>query len=57
MNEEVSVALSDLDSALTRIRNTKAGKGTAGVEAVYGMAYQRLVRLGARPQVKGKYRG
>jgi hypothetical protein len=57
MNEEISVALSDLDNALAKIRNTKSGKATAGVEAIYGMAYQRLVRLGARPQLKGKYRG
>ena len=28
-----------------------------GVEAKYSQAYQRLVRLGARPQLRKKYRG
>jgi hypothetical protein len=41
---------------MANIRNFKAGKNAAGLESVYGQAYQRLVELGARPQLKLKYR-
>lgn len=57
MNDEIYAATAELESCLVKIKNTKAGKATRGVEANYGEAYQKLVRLGARPQLKGKYRG
>lgn len=57
MNDEIYAATAELESCLVKIKNTKAGKATRGVEANYGEAYQKLVRLGVRPQLKGKYRG
>jgi hypothetical protein len=57
MNEEVYQVKQELDKALTKIRNAKAGKMTSGLEAIYGSTYQKLVRLGEAPQLKGKYRG
>jgi hypothetical protein len=57
MNDDVNRAVQDMEAALVKLRNAKAGKMTAGLEAVYGNAYQKLVRLGVRPQIKGKYRG
>jgi len=56
MTEEIQQAYRDLDAALTRIKNTKPGKTTSGLEALYGNAYSRLVRLGERPKLRGKYR-
>lgn len=32
------------------------GKNGSGTEAAYSQAYQRLVSLGLRAQIKGKYR-
>ena len=32
-------------------------EGAAGVEKAYAIAYQNLVRLGAAPQLRKKYRG
>lgn len=54
--EEVERAERELDRTLDRIGRTGV-KGGNGVEAAYGQAYQRLVLLGARPQIRGKYRG
>jgi hypothetical protein len=53
---EVRRAVSDYDRTLARLREVQPGKATAGLEAHYGQAYQRLVRLGERPQLKLKYR-
>ena len=50
-------ATQELSAAILKIRDAKAGKMNFGFEATYGQIYQRLVRLGARPQVKRKYRG
>jgi hypothetical protein len=55
MNDEVERAQWDLDKALSDL--TRQGvKGGAGVENRYGQAYQRLVLLGAAPQIRLKYR-
>lgn len=35
---------------------TKASKGSQGYENRYGQAYQRLVKMGARPQLRVKRR-
>lgn len=56
MEEEIAKARSDMEAALTRIKNTKPGKTTYGIEVLYGNAYSRLVRLGAERKLRGKYR-
>jgi len=55
--DEIRRTVEELDKSLNKIRSTTAGKQTFGMEAQYGQAYQRLVRLGARPQLRRKYRG
>lgn len=55
--DEVRRIMQELDATLKKLRDAKAGKMTAGMESVYGQAYQRLVRLGAKPQLRLKYRG
>jgi hypothetical protein len=54
---EIRSAERDYEKALADIRKGKAGSGNAGLEGKLGQAHQRLVRLGARPQLKLKYRG
>lgn len=54
---EVRRATMAMDKALADIRASDAGKMTAGQEARYGDAYQRLVRLGDKPQLRRKHRG
>jgi hypothetical protein len=56
-NDEIRQARQEGDSILKRIREAKAGKMNSGLEAQYGQAYQRRVRLGDAPQLRGKYRG
>jgi hypothetical protein len=56
-DDEIRAAEQELAAALKRIKEAKAGKMNFGYEATYGQAYQRLVRLGVRPQLRGKYRG
>jgi hypothetical protein len=56
-SDEIRVAQQDMDATLKRIRDAKAGKMNTGLEATYGQAYQRLVRAGAKPQLRLKYRG
>lgn len=52
---EIERAERDLDRALDALgRDPKHGPGN---ENMYGQAYQRLVLLGARPQIRRKYRG
>lgn len=55
--DDIRNTTQELDTALRKIRDVDAGKMTAGLEAVYGQVYQRLVRLGAKPQLKLKFRG
>lgn len=55
--DEIRNATQDMNSMLRRIADSKPGKMTSGMEAQYGQAYQRLVRLGAKQQIKMKYRG
>jgi hypothetical protein len=57
VEDEVRAAETEMDRVLKIIRNSKPGKQTAGHEAQYGQAYQRLVRAGARPQIRLKHRG
>lgn len=53
---EIHAAERDYEKALSEIRRGKAG-GAGSAESQLGQAYQRLVRVGARPQLKLKYRG
>lgn len=53
--DEIRRAQTDLDAA-RKLLGGKRGKNGPGDEACYAQAYQRLVRLGAQPQLKGKYR-
>lgn len=55
--DEIRDATQDLTAWLKRIKEAKAGKQNAGLEAAYGQAYQRLVRLADKPQLRLKYRG
>ncbi len=54
---EIRSAERDYERALANIRKAKPGNGNAGLEQQLGQAYQHLVRLGARRQIKLKYRG
>ena len=40
-----------------QMANNARGKAANGAEKAKGMAYQRLVRMGLRMQLKAKYRG
>ena len=42
--------------ALPRLGSSDAVSKRRALEARYGAAYQRLVRLGMRPQIRAKYR-
>ena len=55
MTEEQEKALADFERAKAKCNGQKAGD--KGAELQYGVAYQRLVFLGLRPQIKRKYRG
>lgn len=54
-NEAIERAWANFRAARKRLDGA-SGKSASGVEAQYGEAYQALVRLGAQPQLKGKYR-
>lgn len=52
LSDEYEAAL----KALPRLGSSDAVSKRRAREVEYGAAYQRLVRAGARPQVRGKYR-
>lgn len=54
MSDDVIKALSDFEVARKRLNSAK-GKGGAGAEAEYNQAYRRLVQLGLKPRLRGKY--
>lgn len=54
--DEVQRAEFAFTSASDQIRKCAPGKPGFGAEAKYADAYQHLVNLGARPQIKLKYR-
>lgn len=56
MEDEVRQARQGYDTAFRSIKEAIPGKPGFGIEARYGEAYQRLVRLGVAPQLKRKYR-
>lgn len=54
-NDDIERLERNLASALDRVKKS-AGKNAGGAEAAYGQAYQALVKAGARPQIRYKYR-
>jgi hypothetical protein len=56
MSEEVDRLLSSLNSASSAIKKSMGGKPGESAEKVYGQAYQALVKVGARPQLRKRYR-
>lgn len=55
-DDEIRRAERAYEIALTELRKVRLGKSSVGSEAAYGEAYQQLVRLGIRPQLRLKYR-
>lgn len=55
-NEDLVKDLSrNMDAAIKRLASV-SGKSAQGAENQYGQAYQDLVRIGAKPQIRLKYR-
>lgn len=54
MTDEQMKAEGEYELARKRLSSAK-GKGGSGAEANYNQAYQRLVSLGLRPKLRGKY--
>ena len=54
--DELRHAESEFNATREVLRKCLPGKPGFGNEAKYSQAYQRLVILGARPQIKLKYR-
>lgn len=58
MSEEVEKAQAEYRRQQTRVAKCPVtAEGGSGVESAYATAYQALVRLGAAPQLRKKYRG
>ena len=58
MTEEIEQAERELDKVtdqLGRLGSAQPLGKRNGIEARYGQAYQRLVRLGARSPIRAKY--
>ena len=56
LTKEEQDAIRDYER-FANIANNARGKAANGAEKAKGMAYQRLVRMGLRMQLKAKYRG
>lgn len=54
--DEIRRAQDAFASATRSVHEALPGKPGFGNEAKYGEAYQRLVRLGVKPQLRLKYR-
>lgn len=55
MNDAIEKAIAAFNAAASKLGKLN-GKAGAGSEATYSAAYQRLVALGVKAQIKGKYR-
>lgn len=53
--EQIEKALMAFNTAASKLGKLN-GKAGPGSEAAYAGAYQRLVALGVKPQIRGKYR-
>ena len=56
MSNDVERLQSNLNSAIATVRKQVSGKGGDGAENMYGQAYQAMVKVGAKPQIRRKYR-
>jgi len=56
MTEEQLTALNSFSIATRKLAGASGVKNAGGFEGDYAVAYQRLVRLGVRPQIRKKYR-
>jgi len=57
MQEESNERLiSNFNAASNNVRRIVGGKGGEGTEKAYGQAYQALVKVGLKPQLRKKYR-
>ena len=54
--DEKRSAISEYER-LAKIADNARGKAANGAEKAKGLAYQKLVRMGLRMQLKAKYRG
>jgi hypothetical protein len=54
-SDEVERLKREFSAASKRLTGA-SGKSAPGIEKGYGQAYQALVRVGAAPQIKHKYR-
>lgn len=54
--DEIKRAEAEYNAALAKLQKCIVGNQAFGIESQYGQAYQYLVRLGVRPQIKLKYR-
>jgi hypothetical protein len=58
--DEIRWAEADMEKTLARLQKLSASGAPIGMrqtaETVYAQAYQTLVRLGLRPQIRRKYR-
>jgi hypothetical protein len=56
MSEDNDRLISSMNAASNNVRKIVSGKGGDGAEKKYGQAYQELVKVGLRPQLRKKYR-
>ena len=56
MSESNDRLISNINAASNNVRKIISGNGGDGAEKKYGQAYQDLVRVGLKPQLKKKYR-
>lgn len=56
MSDDIDRLTSTFNAASTAIKKQTGGKVGDSAEKVYGQAYQALVKVGAKPQIRKKYR-
>lgn len=56
MLEDKDRLLSDFNAASSNIKKSVGGKTGEGAEKRYGQTYQALVKIGAKPPLRRKYR-
>jgi hypothetical protein len=56
MSENIERLVSNFNAASSAVHKAAGGKGGEGAEKKYGQAYQDLVKVGAKPQLKKRYR-
>lgn len=56
MQEDNERLISNFNAATSSLKKIAGGKAGEGIEKVYGQAYQQLVKVGIKPQLRKKYR-